>query len=277
MLSPYGYRTYCSHGASTNKRRKLKYPGLEDHDYLRRRHEIAADLSDDCCDILYTEAENKTWEYIYRKLNDLYSSSACMPYRQCLESMSISPDLIPQFREINEILKSHDFQVLPVQGLIDTRVFLERLSRGSMLCTRYIRHHSHPEYTPEPDIVHEVMGHCVFFADEKYRELNKAFGNAAVSASDDLIEKIAQIYWYTVEFGVCSELGEPKAWGAGLLSSIKELENVKSIPTEDLDLEKLMMIDYDTMNPHEKLYRSKGDFYETADEIIDFLNRLTFK
>ena len=250
------------------------HPGFEDREYRKRRDHIAANLAETCEDILYLETENKTWEYIFTELNKLYISSACSPYRSSLGSLNISSDSIPQFSQINKELASHDFRVHPVEGLIGTRRFMEKLSEGTMLCTRYIRHHSNPHYTPEPDIVHEVMGHCVFFADPKYRELNRAFGRAAKRADNVLLEKIAQLYWYTVEFGICTEEGDPKAWGAGLLSSVEELSNVRTIPTETLSFRDLMYLDYDTMNPHKKLYRSPGDFYQTADEIINLLNSL---
>jgi phenylalanine-4-hydroxylase len=252
------------------------HPGFEDLKYRKRRDHIAANLAETCEDILYLETENKTWTYIFAELNKLYTSSACSPYRSSLGSLNISSELIPQFSQINKELAAHNFRVHPVEGLIETRRFMEKLSEGTMLCTRYIRHHSSPHYTPEPDIVHEVMGHCVFFADPKYRELNRAFGEAALKANDDDLEKIAKVYWYTVEFGICTEDCAPKAWGAGLLSSIKELSNIDSIPTEVLDLQKLTNTDYDTMNPHAKLYKSTQNFYNTADTIISFLHTFKF-
>lgn len=252
----------------------IHHPGFDDLEYRKRRDFIAANLSESCEDIKYLETENGTWKYIYGELDKLYTANACEPYRAALGSLNITSESIPQFSQINKVLESHDFRVLPVEGLIDTRRFLTKLAEGTMLCTRYIRHHSHPEYTPEPDIVHEVMGHCVFFANEKYRELNRAFGRAAMRADEELLTQIAQLYWYTVEFGICTEAGVPKAWGAGLLSSIEELGNVSTIPTEELDLCGLMDIKYDTMNPHVKLYRSVGDFYQTADEIMRLLDDL---
>ena len=250
------------------------HPGFEDREYRKRRNYIAANLAESCEDILYLESENATWKHIFTSLNKLYTSSACKPYRSSLGSLNISSEAIPQFSQINKELAKYDFRVHPVEGLIGTRKFMEKLSEGTMLCTRYIRHHSKPNYTPEPDIVHEVMGHCVFFADQKYRELNRAFGRAAQRVDNVLLEKIAQLYWYTVEFGICTEDDEPKAWGAGLLSSVEELNNVRTIPKEILSFRDLMYLDYDTMNPHKKLYQSPDDFYQTGDEIIKFLNSL---
>tara|TARA_Y100000114_G_C11722578_1_gene309266 strand:- start:90 stop:704 length:615 start_codon:yes stop_codon:yes gene_type:complete len=204
----------------------------------------------------------------------LYKENACKPYREALSAVDISIDKIPQFREINKALAPYDFRVFPVEGLISTRRFMQELSDGTMLCTRYIRHHSHPYYTPEPDIIHEVMGHCVFFADEKYRKLNRAFGKAARKANDVVLEKIAQLYWYTVEFGICTEDNKPKAFGAGLLSSVQELTNMKSVKTDQLDFDVIMRTSYDTMNPHTKLYRSPDSFYDTTVKIIDFLSQI---
>ena len=251
-----------------------KHPGFQDPSYRARRDFIASHLAQTCEDIVYLDTENWTWQYVVDKLNDLYNENACSPYRDALSAINVSFNTIPQFREINESLIPYDFRVYPVEGLISTRKFMQELAEGTMLCTRYIRHHSHPYYTPEPDIIHEVMGHCVFFADPKYRELNRAFGKAARKASDDVLEKIAQLYWYTVEFGICTEDNVPKAFGAGLLSSVQELTNMKSIKTERLDFDVITRTSYDTMHPHTKLYKSPDNFYDTADKIIDFLSQI---
>ncbi len=250
-----------------------KHPGFEDEDYKRRRNYIASKVAEDCADIVYTDAENKTWSYVYNRLNELYPKAACKAFCEVLSSTEINCETIPQFSLINKALSVSKFKVLPVKGLIDTRTFLEKLAESTMLCTRYIRHQSHPEYTPEPDIIHEVMGHCLFFNNPIYRELNRAFGKAALRSDDAAILKLSRLYWYSVEFGICTENTQPRAYGAGLLSSIKELSSISTISTLPFDCNAIMSAEYDTMKPHTTLYRSEFSFEKTAQNIILFLDK----
>jgi len=111
----------------------------------------------------------------------------------------------------------------PVAGLVSPKAFMDRLDEGVFLSTQYIRHASRPLYTPEPDVVHEIIGHAPSLLHPSLVRLNRAFGKASKRADPSRIEALIRLYWYTLEFGVVEEGGALSVVGAGLLSSFGEL------------------------------------------------------
>ena len=116
------------------------------------------------------------------------------------------------------------------------------LSWRTMLSTQYIRHHSRPEYTPEPDIVHEAIGHIPMFTNPNFADYSQFIGHGARIATDEQLEELGRLYWFTVEFGMVEHEGEIKAYGAGLLSSFGELAHAfcDKVERRPFDLEQVI-------------------------------------
>jgi phenylalanine-4-hydroxylase len=228
------------------------HPGFRDLKYRQRRNQIAQIAMhyrprDPIPDAPYTNEEHQVWHTIWAALQPAHRQHACAEYLECLRKLDLSPRRIPQLREVNEkVLAISGFRLEPVAGLVQPRVFLENLADGVFLCTQYIRHHSTPLYTPEPDVVHEIVGHGVTLASARLAELNRLFGKAVRrTTSADALEMLSRVYWFTIEFGALREDGAVKAYGTGLLSSAGEMAKMHEADLRPLDVEAAARQDYD--------------------------------
>lgn len=211
------------------------HPGFADPTYKLRRDEIAQsslgyEMEKPIPYLKYTELENKTWAHIYKILRPLQEKYMCDSFNKSFEKMVkagiVKPTEIPQIQDLNEFLiKETNFRLKPVTGILSQREFLNALALRTFCCTQYIRHHSVPEYTPEPDIIHEILGHIAMFADADFCDLSQEIGLFSLGNTAENVEKLGGLYWYTVEFGACKESDGIKGYGAGIASSIGEIKH----------------------------------------------------
>ncbi len=240
----------------------LDHPGANDEEYRERRDHIAS-LSKrfretgEITDVDYSPREQRVWRYVAEELAELHEKHASPFYLRAKRDLGISNDRIPQLTEMNRRLRElTGFRLAPIEGLVETRAFLSWLSYRVMLCTQYIRHHSQPAYTPEPDIVHEAIGHIPMFTNPNFADFSQFIGHGARVANDRQLEELGRLYWFTVEFGMVEHEGDIKAYGAGLLSSFGELEHAFSDEVErrPFDLEQVINHEYTYSDMQPVLY-----------------------
>ena len=255
------------------------HPGFRDHEYRARRNAIAQIAmtyrpGSPIPAAPYTELEHGVWQTIWRALGPAHRDHACAEYLDCLERLDFDTNRIPQLDEISQKVEAiSGFRLEPVAGLVEPRVFLESLARGVFLSTQYIRHHSTPLYTPEPDVAHEIIGHAVTLASRRLAELNRLFGEAVrrTTLTADF-GRLARVYWFTIEFGVLRENGQLKAYGTGLLSSAGELAEMHKAELLPLDLEVAADHVYDPTHYQSLLFCAES-FDEMYESLRDFLLR----
>lgn len=213
----------------------VDHPGFKDKKYKERREHITQvaleyDMTNkEIPRIEYTKDEVSVWSYCYPKLKNLYKEGACQEFRGAFEAFEkhwgYAENNIPQLEDISSYLKNKTgWMMKPVGGLLSQREFLNGLAFKVFHSTQYIRHHSNPEYTPEPDIIHELMGHAPMFADPDFSEFSQLIGLASLGCPEMYLPRLAAIYWFTLEFGMWLENGKRKAYGAGILSSFGEFD-----------------------------------------------------
>lgn len=219
------------------------HPGFDDEDFKRRRVAIAH-LSDTYLDgddiprVEYTEAERATWARVLHEMTRLHPRGACRAYLENFPKCEFTESDVPQLADVNKRLEeATGWRIRPAAGLLHPRAFLNGLAFGVFHSTQYVRHHSDPTYTPEPDLCHEMLGHIPMLMDLAFADTVRAIGEASLGAPDEDVWHLVKVYWYTVEFGVVREEvggsnpgggggGEYRAFGAGILSSVAEMENL---------------------------------------------------
>ena len=249
------------------------HPGVADPEYRERRNAIAAaaldwHLGDPLPVIEYTEDEHRVWQVVCRELHAKHERLAPREVVQAGEQLRLPGDHIPQLDEVNTLLASHTgFRYQPAAGLVPLAEFYGLLADGAFWSTQYIRHASLPLYTPEPDIIHEVVGHATTLASPRLAAIYRAAGGAARRCTTpEALEFVSKVFWFSLEFGVLRETGAPKAYGAGLLSSYGEIEEFVNADLRPLDIRAMGTVTYDITHYQPVLFC--GDSLEHVEDVV---------
>lgn len=208
------------------------HPGKQDAAYVERRnflfdltrkHRLEG-LPPPVID--FTDEENRIWKTCYPKLDELHQKHACSLYLEGKKGLGMPADRVPQLADVSATLtKATNMHLVPAEGPIDYRIFYKYIAKRGFPVTQFMRHGSKPLFTPEPDTIHDCLGHCPPLMNRDYAEMLVLIGRAAThpAAKPEQILAFKRFSWFSVEFGLIEEQGGIKVFGAGILSSIGEI------------------------------------------------------
>ncbi len=176
----------------------------------------------------YTEDQHAVWaELVSRVLPEL-EKHAAREYLDGFEIIGLKIDRLPNLTSISKRLAPRTgWSSTPVSGFLPASAFFEMLASRNFPTTTWLRSRESLEYTPEPDIFHDVFGHVPMHSHKVFADFLEHYGRVCASISDEAtLEKLGRLFWYTVEFGVILQRSEIKVYGSGLISSHGECKNV---------------------------------------------------
>ena len=241
------------------------HPGLGDEGYIQRRKELFAlcrkhrleNLGPPLID--YNAEETRIWREVSPKLDELHFRYACRIYLNAKRELAITRDEIPQLRHLSDrVRRETNMHLVPAEGALPYRTFYEYIAQRGFPVTQFIRHGSHPEFTPEPDMIHDCLGHVPPLMNQDYAELVTLIGKAAATTrTGEQLLALKRFSWFSIEFGLIEEAGATKVFGAGILSSTGEIPysiNSPEVKREPFVTDVVINTDYDPSRMQDHLF-----------------------
>lgn len=248
---------------------EFDHPCFKNQNYVRRKNIIQEisnnyNIGDEIPIINYLPEENEAWNYVTSKIFPKMKTNCCKEINENFDGfrakVGISNLKIPQLRDVsNAIEEKTGFTICPVGGLLSPKVFLNALAFKVFCSTMFIRPLERAEYSGEPDILHEIIGHTALLADPNFAEFSQDLGIASLGATAEQIKILANIYWFTVEYGLVKEFeltkqGNKKevlkVYGGGIIPSCFEIDYALQNKAKywELDFKKMQEVYYDYVN-----------------------------
>ena len=199
-------------------------------------------------DTEFTDEQHDVWKTLYARQLPRAMEHASEEYLVGFELLDLPPDRIPSLEFLNE-------KIIPATGWKTVRTsvrytdavpWYKQFAQKHFLVTDYMRERAEMDFTPEPDMFHDIFGHLPFMMLPDYAALEEMFAPAFLRANDEQRENIKRLAWFTTEFGMIRENGERKLFGAGIISSASELDRVMAGETPILPFK------IDNVIPNEK-------------------------
>lgn len=171
----------------------------------------------------YTDEENAVWHELITRQDLIIQDKACGEYVRGLQLLKLPKQRIPQCHEVSTTLKEiTGWELEPVPALISFDRFFYLLANRKFPAATFIRRKEELDYIKEPDIFHEVYGHCPLLTNPAYAEFVETYGKLGLKATPEERVMLARLFWFTIEFGLINTASGIRAYGGGILSSMNE-------------------------------------------------------
>ncbi len=213
-------------------------------------------IEQDCSS--YTKEQNEVWtELVSRRMPQL-REHACREYMDGFRQIGLREDRLPDLTAVSALLGPRTgWQSTPVSGFLPADAFFEMLANRMFPTTTWLRSRESMEYTPEPDIFHDVFGHVPMHAHPVFGDFLQHYGKVCAGLrSAEALERMGRLFWFTVEFGLIRQDGQVKVYGSGLISSHGECTRVLQGGCEvrPFDLDEVLEQRFDTGEMQPVLY-----------------------
>jgi phenylalanine-4-hydroxylase len=207
----------------------------------------------------FSAEQNKVWKTLFKRQEGILKQHACREYVEGFKKLAMPTDHIPSVEELNE-------KITPATGWAIKRTSIrysdpvswyEHMARKELLITDYVRSMEELDFTPEPDVFHDTLGHTPFLMIPEYTQLLELFAPAFFHAKNEKErENIKRLTWFSYEFGLIKENGKIKIFGAGLLSSFGEINHVVAgkTPIEPFTVDNVLKLDKANWSFNKKLF-----------------------
>jgi phenylalanine-4-hydroxylase len=172
----------------------------------------------------YDAEQHAIWRLLFERQQRLLVGRACREYLEGLGGLGVEADGIPDFRRLSRLLDAATgWQIVAVPGLVPDDVFFAYLARRRFPSTCFIRRRDQLDYLQEPDVFHDICGHVPLLMNPVFADYMQAYGEGGLKALGlGHLQRLARLYWYTVEFGLIATPEGLRIYGSGILSSAGE-------------------------------------------------------
>lgn len=171
----------------------------------------------------YSSDDHATWATLFKRQREVLVGRACREFIENQERFGMTPNAIPKFEELNQVLKrGTGWELIGVEGLLPELTFFDHLANRRFPVTWWIRRPEQIDYISEPDLFHDLFGHVPLLLNPLFADYMQAYGAGGVKAHGvgaEALVNLTRLYWYTVEFGLIRQDDGLRIYGSGIVSS----------------------------------------------------------